>query len=63
MSDVDEEAYNNLFQAQKGFYSKIGSVVKLTTVLSLLPYAIAVIKPHAMAVVQAVAPSLVAEGA
>lgn len=57
--DVGYGEYNDLFEAQKGFYSQIGDTVKSATIFSLLPFAYSVIKPYIVGAVKVVAPSLV----
>lgn len=57
--DVGYGEYNDLFEAQKGFYSQVGDTVKSAAIFTLLPFVYGVIKPYIVVAVKIIAPSLV----
>lgn len=58
---MDDEIYNQLFAAQKGFYSKVGTTLKSAALFRVLPYVAAPILPYLTKVAELIIPSTVLE--
>lgn len=54
----EAEVRNALFAAQSGFYAKVADVIKGVTIVRLLPYVAAPIKPYAINIVSRYAPGI-----
>ena len=54
---VDDTVYNQLFAAQKGFYSKVGATLKSAAIFRVLPYIVTPIIPYLVKVAELVLPS------
>eukprot|EP00547_Thalassionema_nitzschioides_P018231 CAMPEP_0194246060 /NCGR_PEP_ID=MMETSP0158-20130606/14366_1 /TAXON_ID=33649 /ORGANISM="Thalassionema nitzschioides, Strain L26-B" /LENGTH=361 /DNA_ID=CAMNT_0038981879 /DNA_START=195 /DNA_END=1276 /DNA_ORIENTATION=- len=57
----DDEIYNGFFAAQSGFYNKISTVLKGTSIFQLLPYAVAPFLPFLSRTLKLLFPSIYAE--
>ncbi|KAL7530893.1 hypothetical protein ACHAWF_003552 [Thalassiosira exigua] len=52
VDDVDRRIYQELFQAQSGFYNEVAEMLKGAAILQLLPHVAAPIIPHIIAVLK-----------
>ena len=60
-NESDEEIYNQLFVAQKGFYSKVGATLKSAAIFRVLPYVVTPMKPYLAKIAQLIVPSTIFE--
>ena len=58
---VDDEVYNQLFTAQKGFYQKIGATLQSAAIFQVLPYLVSPLLPYLLRTIEAIVPPPMAE--
>eukprot|EP00563_Minutocellus_polymorphus_P019099 CAMPEP_0197717450 /NCGR_PEP_ID=MMETSP1434-20131217/1978_1 /TAXON_ID=265543 /ORGANISM="Minutocellus polymorphus, Strain CCMP3303" /LENGTH=382 /DNA_ID=CAMNT_0043301979 /DNA_START=119 /DNA_END=1267 /DNA_ORIENTATION=- len=59
--DIDDEIYDQLFTAQKDFYTKIGATLESAAIFRVLPYVVTPLLPYLLRVIEAIAPPPMAE--
>ena len=58
---TDDKSYNQLFAAQKGFYSKVGASLKSAAIFRVLPYLVTPVIPYLLKGAKLVLPSTLVE--